>query len=871
MSPPRKKKCPSPIVPRNGFQLYSSKPHNSQKIIIFSDDSDSDTEIPRRLNAASTLYGSVNLMAQLKQDAFRDFKSDICAELDDIRASVTTKTKKEPDNPPTPVSPTTDSVEYLRSTLQRWTNRAKTSRPADHFYYRLDNKYSETKFCYLSRSILDRDGHALIHDIPVEHSNWLQSYLRPLTPRDGTLLEVAIVLVPRDSVADFLIPGAKSALQLTSIVEHYINAAAAQGGKRVLPVLKDICTKAWSLDQTLGLAIFPHSVVGKILKGFVLAQDFEFFEQAAAKVEGRLLSSFFRWMAEEIRTGRVATRNVEKGILAAVSTFPDAHHRCYCTATLLNLSDDDSRSLLQKLATLSLNAVDTHAPGTFHGEGLVGVVSEVLGAEAIQSVLIPVIKKHINQTSFVIGALNGLRRLPQHLAQPPKLVGRLAKLAIDALEVSTLTYTPLGPLEKISDVFGKFSVPKPVPPGAIDAERLSSFVSDLFAENKVNDAILRRLFIKIVGAADLIKVSEFSSLWFPFLRKLIGILEKNRVPQSTPRYRHLFAALLESYLLRGVGTRPPCWNPQNVIPCHCSLCATVNGFLQQPQVSTHSIGALNSVAISHVQCFVAQFSVRIQCEFKFLNGNLTISKHPGSQSAWVKWMDKKAMARAELDRFGPAKLKAILGDEDFVNVVDFDILEPEERAVDNSCHQSATTAAHPNVQPAASAPYTQAESTYKPSMIATPVGPQYYPPATPAVASYDQPLGRQPHQASQWAVQQPHSFLPVSATSIPPRPILPPILGANLAPAATREHPLFGNNKMVPPPAHAKNSVPGNPTSVLPLITTLRQHNRGTPGYGAFSSAYTKLIMAPEARKSWHTPEMIRYRIETAWDEMPEQ
>ncbi|KAK3991274.1 hypothetical protein QBC44DRAFT_380050 [Cladorrhinum sp. PSN332] len=900
MPPPRKKQCSSRRAPGSVLELYTNKGPNSRQIVIISDgdeSDESDTETaPTRISGHS---GSVPLMARLQRDAFRDLKYDICAGLDGIP---TYTIKTDPEN---------HAVERLLQTVQCWTNKGKISRPTDHLYYRLHNKYSEANFSprvlqkrdqavvealiqvsedtplefffavldrennreieppasYLIRKLLDRKGQALLHDVPLVHSNWLQSYLRPLTPRDPTLFEVAIVLIPRDSVADFLIPGAKFSVQLTSsycleraelqvVVEHYIEAVAAQGGERVLPILKDVCIKAWSLDQTLDLAIFPHAVVEKIIKGVVLARDFAFFEQVAAKVGGRLPSSFFRWVAEEIQTGRIAANDVERGILAAVSTFPDAHSRCYTTAALINLSDEDSRSLLRKLVTLALEAVDTHAPGRFQGEGLVGLVAVVLGPEATKSALIPLVEKHITQTSFALGALKGLRRLPQHLALSSKLLKRLAKLAIDALDVSTLAYIPLGPLEEISDTFGKFSPPKPVPSGAIDAYQLSDFVSDLIAEG-VNDDLLRRLFVKIAAAADLIRIKEFASLWFPFLKNLIGILEEHRIPLSTPRYHHIFAALLESYLLRGVGIRPPWWNPQTTIPCQCSLCVTVNGFLQAPEAAVVTIRALTPEGIAHVNGYVAHYAVQIRCELKFSNGDLIVSKHPGSQPPWAKWLHKKEAARAELAKFDTAKLETILGGDDFVNLVHFDILEPEEKAVDSGSYQGTTTT-----------------GPYQPPTMVTPSCPQPYQLPNPVAAPYGQPYatplsGGQPQQAGQWAAQRPHSSLPTPATSVLPRPMLSTAAGANPLPAYITEPSSPCDSRMVPASTDPRNSVPNIITSHVPPITTPQRQDRNTPGCGAFPTKYTDIIMA--AKNPKHTPQKIRYGIEAAWDETPEQ
>lgn len=347
-----------------------------------SSDGESDDE-PRVAASATTpaargrvidYYCPVNLIAQPQQDAFRDLKSEICAELDDIRelpAEAIGDSGPDCKTLSTHASSTNNDVTNpLRSTLQRWVNRDKTSRATDHFYYRFDNGYSKSDFSvqklqkrdkavveavtqllqeglqleiffaaleredtysidhpasYLIDELLDSNGFALLYDIPVKDSNWLQSHLSPLDLRNPIHSEIALVLIPRDSVADFLIRGTDAApVPLTStyclerrglqvIVDYYTKAAAAPRGEQLVPIFRDVCTKAWSLDQTTGLAIFPHAVVERILKEILRARDFYFFEQAAAKVGGRVPSSFFRWLAGEIQAGRLAAKDIEKG------------------------------------------------------------------------------------------------------------------------------------------------------------------------------------------------------------------------------------------------------------------------------------------------------------------------------------------------------------------------------------------------------------------------------------------------------------------------------------------------------------------------------------------------------------------------------
>ncbi|KAK4682446.1 hypothetical protein QC764_116434 [Podospora pseudoanserina] len=141
---------------------------------------------------------------------------------------------------------------------------------------------------YLIRRLVE-NGKELLVDIPVDDRNRLQPDLPSLKGQDSTL-EAAIVLVARDSAADFW--------------------EAAEG------------PTVWDLDKNKGLAILPYHDVDRILKAILETKDFEFFEKAASQTEGRMSSSFFYWAAGMIKAGSLAMMDIEKGPVAAILRYP---------------------------------------------------------------------------------------------------------------------------------------------------------------------------------------------------------------------------------------------------------------------------------------------------------------------------------------------------------------------------------------------------------------------------------------------------------------------------------------------------------------------------------------------------------------------
>jgi hypothetical protein len=148
----------------------------------------------------SQYHRSRSLIEQLQKDAFDDFKADICVELDCLRESAADSARAQDDR-----------GEGLRDVLREWIGQDKTSRRTNSLYYRLDHTYDDSQFPpepflrrdavvletldrlvaeldleiffalldredsgptpdYLVRSLVDRHGHELISDIPVDNN-----------------------------------------------------------------------------------------------------------------------------------------------------------------------------------------------------------------------------------------------------------------------------------------------------------------------------------------------------------------------------------------------------------------------------------------------------------------------------------------------------------------------------------------------------------------------------------------------------------------------------------------------------------------------------------------------------------------------------
>jgi hypothetical protein len=147
-------------------------------------------------------------------------KTDLRLELDSLRQPIKEDAARRKAAPTEP-SADEDTVRAVRDVLRQWVRQEKAARPTNHFYYRLDHMYNEDQFppqaflgrdavivetlgriaeelhvdvffalldrddsdptlSYLVRSLVDRQGHELISDIPLDGKNWLQTKLPSL-------------------------------------------------------------------------------------------------------------------------------------------------------------------------------------------------------------------------------------------------------------------------------------------------------------------------------------------------------------------------------------------------------------------------------------------------------------------------------------------------------------------------------------------------------------------------------------------------------------------------------------------------------------------------------------------------------------------
>ncbi|KAJ4384358.1 hypothetical protein N0V85_008382 [Neurospora sp. IMI 360204] len=474
-----------------------------------------------------------------------------------------------PENPPPAdsilaVGLADDEVGYLRQLLRYWISEEKGSRTAAKFFHRLDYTYKkadslpealarhdlvlaltlerlsraipfELFLCRLDRGyedididpqqvspsyviedLVDLQGRTYAKFVPVDEKNWTKKTTDHRKPK---LLpgycDAALVLVPRDTVADFLWetieangpPTAKynfSQSPLRTLVENYktLCSGSTEDHDRYWPIFSNILRRACTWDNEKGLGFMPGEFVEGILKACISAKDWDLFTFAAGFTGFTFRKlpyephPFVKWARSEITEARATFQDIQEGLatklvkrnstkLSFLLGFANELHESVTCST-----EDATRELYLNLAEHILNELHIYKLHSRSAE--TARVREIIQLRSTK----------------VTQDLN------------------LIKLAIEG----------------------------------VDKADIARFISGLIAEKA--DTLLMRLTMKLVGDAKRIPLRELTHLWVPFLWLLLDVLEKHQIPLSTPRYQNIFAAIMEVYLLREVGKAPKqIWQP----------------------------------------------------------------------------------------------------------------------------------------------------------------------------------------------------------------------------------------------------------------------------------------------------------------------
>ncbi|KAK5655507.1 hypothetical protein OQA88_5778 [Cercophora sp. LCS_1] len=704
-----------------------------------------------------------------------------------------------------------DQTTCLRHTIRKWVAEDKASREASHFYRVLESPYPQDHFTgqalvlrdqallqtllqlveegipleiFLARlgresiegsdtysvianEVGDLDGLFLARDVEIDPSSLL-SNPGPLPSADEeNFFVTALVIVPRDSVVDFLTTSSVDrGTDIPCFIARYTERLAED--ERFLPVLKDLCQEVWS-SQDLGPGAAPP--IEKLFKSMLERSDWFLFELVAEASDGQIPKSFFSWARKEVTEGRLTFEDIADDLRTAALSFPRPYGRCVAVLEFIDPSDDAEAQRWGQEATKEIFAGSYSVDmGEEDGRALVKLATRFFFDE-VSELLKPLAEKKRRQISFILAVVN---ELSNHLGKSPSPVGEqfleeIAKSVIKDLELSKLYSLESAKRGKVGLDNDRLTNPPQL--GAVTPELLVGFVEGLTTKSGGED-LMMGLALKLVIGATAIPPMEIG-LWLPFVRLFLDVTLRHDTPALRRRFQNIAEAIFEVFSIRIQKCLPkPTWNPpapaaHRAVSCACLLCGKVSEFFDGNLTSAKFL--VNKGEMTHGEAVWVPLLPGLDCDCGLYNDHFLLTKRMSlSAAADVSHKQKVERVKKMLGMFDLDKL-GLLGMryEESLHI----LLRPAPAM--------AARASNPN----APVLYTTQQGAPPPQPVPVPAAPAvYYPPsvrpAVPQSAPSFRVLPAPPHhlpppqpQPQHWhALPQPHlpqPFAPANQGHVP--------------------------------------------------------------------------------------------------------
>ena len=216
--------------------------------------------------------------------------------------------------------------------------------------------------------------------------------------------------------------------------------------------------------------------------------------------------------------------------------------------------------------------------------------------------VVPFLRKNTEKITFMLGALHQISRRIKVLnaesastyESPAKELSAvwlsLSRQVVHKLDITAIA-SPLSYYARDSVQMPPYQTGSVAPEARhapslviLEPRHLIDFVTAT-ADCGGDREILFPLALQIASRAQIIHLRQFPSFWVPFLQEL---LRWRSLPVSSPRYQHLFGALLEAYMEKCVSENPAPGRELSLPPttCQCYQCTLLNVFLQDPSKDT---------------------------------------------------------------------------------------------------------------------------------------------------------------------------------------------------------------------------------------------------------------------------------------------
>ena len=177
------------------------------------------------------------------------------------------------------------------------------------------------------------------------------------------------------------------------------------------------------------------------------------------------------------------------------------------------------------------------------------------------------------------------------------------------------------------------------------------------------DEEVDQILARVRGEAAAVGTSAFQVFLLPFLKSLVDVMQRHKIPYTQSRYQVCFQRLLELYVQRYIGAEPPA--PQEWAKprrgCGCTDCQELDRFLVDPN---RTVGRF-SVAEKRRRHIVSQIgnTCENETERKGLPYTLVVTKNEHTWKEALKaWQQRCDEAARNIQDIGLPALKDLLAD-----------------------------------------------------------------------------------------------------------------------------------------------------------------------------------------------------------------
>ncbi|KAJ5377333.1 uncharacterized protein N7496_004742 [Penicillium cataractarum] len=556
---------------------------------------------------------------------------------------------------------------------------------------------------YEITSLVDLDGCRLVKDMELEKDNVLQEEcFKEVDPEEdytgyqgnsgpeATHWYRAVVIVPRDSIADFLAKSwARESIYMsidqrenvTSVIGYLAKTLLhTSGNQSVIEPLKDLCRKVWSPDQGEEFGSFrerlalPEPANTKVLQAAITLKDQDFIKNAAEHHDGNLSLEFFKWTRDQLDAGTTSFDDIKDSLLRAIRGFPELWKRQVAIKNLVPPTEsmpEDVKSWINTVHDGILEMILQQELGAEDGYAVVDMIPGYHDFAYLSNRVLPAVEGRLAAPSFLLAFLS---RLHQCITEGSfssdngtNLYRQVARSLVDKIDI----YTLHGEVrDERPAKLSPYWAPRTTPPPksfVVTDKTLVDFISTLTRVFPDSDSIMGFLSRRICFRAPAIEASKFHLLWLPFLHSLGKFCETNSIPSSSPDYRQIFAAILKAYFNTYVGEEPTtdASFARSSVGCYCGDCTWLNEFLKDPSqtVCRFPMGKQRRQHL-HNTLEAAQIDCTHETERVGSPHTLVVTKtFRDHDKAVAEWKKRKAEATIKVHDFSKSELTVWLGED----------------------------------------------------------------------------------------------------------------------------------------------------------------------------------------------------------------